>query len=282
VVRPIYLACLVSGFIAAGAPTAAAQEQVDRTRDRGTGIPLSIFGTYVEPGELIVYPFYEYYRDSDYEYEAADLGYVGTTEHRGRYRAHEYLLFLAYGFTPRLTVEFEIAGISAMLDKAPGDSSMLPERLEQAGLGDVEGQLRWRWNRETETRPEYFSYAEIVVPAQQSKLLIGTTEWEYKFGTGIIRGLSWGTVTARAAVATSSGGGFELGEYAVEYLRRLSRRVKVFAALEGSEDEVELITELQVFLGRRVRLKLNNAFGVTSKAPDWAPEIGVLFSMPIG
>ena len=29
--------------------------------DRGTGIPMSIFGTYVRDGELLVYPFYEYY-----------------------------------------------------------------------------------------------------------------------------------------------------------------------------------------------------------------------------
>jgi hypothetical protein len=268
--------------LAGASPVPATAQTVDRTRDRGTGIPLSIFGTYIDQGELIVYPFFEYYRDGDYEYEAVDLGYVGTTERRGRYRAEEYLLFLAYGFTSRLAVEFEIATISASLDKSPLDTSAMPDRLEQSGLGDVEGQIRWRWNRETGTRPEYFSYAEVVVPAQQTKLLIGTTEWEYKFGTGVVRGLSWGTVTARAAVATSSGGGFELGEYAVEYLRRLSPRFRVFAALEGSEDEVEAITEVQVRLGRRVIVKLNNAFGVTSKAPDWAPEVGVMFSIPIG
>jgi hypothetical protein len=34
---------------------------------------------------------------------------------------------------------------------------------------------------------------------------------------------------------------------------------------------------VQVALGRNAVLKLNNAFGLTSKATDWAPEIGVLF-----
>jgi hypothetical protein len=28
--------------------------------DRGTGIPTSMFGTYVRRGELLVYPFFEY------------------------------------------------------------------------------------------------------------------------------------------------------------------------------------------------------------------------------
>ena len=100
---------------------------------------------------------------------------------------------------------------------------------------------------------------------------------EYKFGTGVVRGLSWGTVTVRAAVA-SSGGSFEIGEYAVEYLRRVSKRVRLFAAVEGSEDELELIGQAQVFLTPNISLKLNNAVGVTSKATDWAPEIGVMIS----
>ena len=34
-------------------------------QDRGTGIPTSQFGTYVRKGELLIYPFYEYYYDSN-------------------------------------------------------------------------------------------------------------------------------------------------------------------------------------------------------------------------
>ena len=74
---------------------------------------------------------------------------------------------------------------------------------------------------------------------------------------------------------------FEPGEFAVEYLKRLSDRFRVYAGIEGTQDEVELITEAQVFLTPNVFLKLNNAFGLTSKAPDWAPEIGVMFTVPI-
>ncbi len=60
-----------------------AQESLDRSRDRGPGQPLSMFGTYISKGELVVYPFFEYYRDHDYEYEAGELGFEGTTELRG-------------------------------------------------------------------------------------------------------------------------------------------------------------------------------------------------------
>lgn len=153
----------------------------------------------------------------------------------------------------------------------------MPARIERSGIGDIETQLRWRWREETQTRPELFSYFETVFPTQEDYSLIGTTAWEFKFGAGLVRGLRWGTLTTRVAVGYADGG-IEPGEYALEYLRRVSNGLRLFAAIEGSQDEIELITEAQVFLARNVFLKLNNAFGVTSKAPDWAPEIGVMIS----
>lgn len=262
-----------------GAAPAHGQDKgpVDRLKDRGEGLPLSMFGTYIRSRELVVYPFFEYYRDNDYEYEAGELGYVGTTELFGRYRAKEALFFVAYGLTDRLAVEFEVARITATLDKSSLDTSLMPARLEESGLGDVEGQLRWRWNKESDARPEYFSYFEIVSPSQKSKPLIGTPGFEYKFGTGVIRGLSWGTITFRAAVGYAEGA-FEPGEYAFEYLKRVSKRLRLYAGIEGTQDEVELITEAQVFLRPNIVLKLNNGFGVTPKATDWAPEVGLAIS----
>ena len=50
------------------------------------------------------------------------------------------------------------------------------------------------------------------------------------------------------------------------------------AAVEGESDELELIAEVQARLGEHVLLKLNSGFGVTAKAPDLAPEAGLLFS----
>lgn len=266
-----------------GIEAGAQSPEFDRSRDRGPGIPTSMFGTYIEPRELIVYPFFEYYRDSDAEYSPAELGFGLDEDFRGRYRAREGLLFLGYGISDRLAVELEAAVISATLDKSPADPSNMPTRISESGLGDVEGQLRWRWRRETERRPELFSYFETVFPLQKKKRLIGTQFWEFKLGTGVVRGFRWGTMTVRAAVAYEGEDRKPaVGEYAVEYLKRLSPALRLFAAVEGSEDEVEFITEAQWFLLPNIVLKLNNAIGVTSKATDWAPEIGLLFSFRPG
>ncbi|HKN58765.1 MAG TPA: hypothetical protein VJV97_07915, partial [Gemmatimonadaceae bacterium] len=70
------------------------------------------------------------------------------------------------------------------------------------------------------------------------------------------------------------------GEYALEYLKRLSPKFRFYTGMEGDQDEVEWIVEGQYWLTRHVHLKLNSAFGVTSKAPDFAPEIGIMFSFP--
>jgi hypothetical protein len=280
----LLVAVLVAVLAAAGAACPAelrAQGDggLDRARDRGPGVPSSMFGTYIRRGELLVYPFFEYYRDRNAEYSPDELGYALDEDFRGRYRASEGLLFLGYGISERLAVELEAAVISATLDKAPDDPSAVPERVKESGLGDVEGQLRWRWRGETERRPELFSYFETVFPLQKRKRLIGTQDWEFKLGTGVVRGFAFGTMTVRAAAEyDGEEGSVALGEYAVEYLRRVSPALRLFGAVEGSEDEVELITEAQWFLRPTVALKLNNAIGLTPKATDWAPEVGVMLS----
>jgi hypothetical protein len=265
-------------WCAVASSAARGQERIDRSRDRGSGIPMSQFGTYARPGEIILYPFFEYYRDRNAEYKPQELGYGLDRDFRGKYRASEGLVYVGYGVSEKLAVEFEAAVISARLDKSPADPSSMPTRLEESGLGDVEGQLRWRWNRETEVRPEVFSYFEAVLPLQKSKRLIGTQDWELKLGSGIVRGLSWGTITLRAA-AEYDEGSIGPGEYAVEYLKRVSPALRLYTGVEGVEDEVEWIAEAQVFLRRNVILKLNNAIGLTSKATDWAPEVGIMFSL---
>lgn len=251
-----------------------------RWRDRGEGVPLSVFGTYIQKGQFLIYPFFEYYHNHDAEYAPADFGFVGTEDLRSKYTATEELLFLGYGFTDRLAFEMEAAIIQARLEKSPLDTSAMPSEIEADGLGDVEGQVRFRWAKETERRPEIFSYFEAVVPTQDEGSLIGTTDWEFKLGSGIIRGFSWGTMTLRASVAHDRAEKkTEIGEAALEYVRRLSSRWRLYGGVEGTQDEVELITEAQIHFSRRAFVKLNNSVGVTSKAADWAPEIGVLFGL---
>jgi hypothetical protein len=251
-------------------------------QDRGTGVPSSMFGTYIREGELIVYTYFEYYLDDDMEYAPDEFGFADDNDYRGKYRASEGLIFLGYGLTDWLALELEAAVITAKLEKSPDDPSNMPDSIEESGLGDVESQLRARWMTENERRPEMFSYFETVFPLQKDKDLIGTSDWEFKLGNGFTKGFSWGTITFRAAAEYDGAESkVEVGEYAVEYVKRLSPAWRVYAGVEGSQDEVELITEAQWYITDSIRIKLNNAFGLTSKATDWAPEVGIMFSFPM-
>ncbi len=275
----------LTSFVEAIAPVAAmaallvapasAQNTDHIRRDTGDGIPVSMFGTYIEEGELIVYPFFEYYMDSDAEYQPSELGYTDKKDYFGRYRASEGLIFVGYGVSDRLALEFEAAVITAQQDKDPLDPSDFPQQLEQSGLGDVEMQFRYLWRQETAERGGLFSYFETVFPIQKQKKLIGTPDWEFKFGTGYIRSHPWGTLTVRGSVAHAEG--FEIGEYAVEFVRRVSDKVNLYAGMEGSEDEIELIGDIQLSLMPGLVFKFNSGFGVTKKATDWAPEVGLIF-----
>jgi hypothetical protein len=247
--------------------------------DRGEGIPTSLFGTYIGSREFIVYPFYEYTKTTAFEYKASELGFVGDTDFLGETVEQEYLVFLGYGFTDRLAVELEMALYAkTSFDKAPDDPSAVPAHLEESGLGDVDMQLRWRWAAETADRPEMYSFFELTPPLQKSKVLIGTADWEASIGFGVVRGFRWGTITGRAAIAwDGEDSKLDLGEYAFEYLKRLSPHWRIVATLEGETDEVSLIGEAQWSFSRIAMLKLNCGFGLTEKAPDIAPEVGVLF-----
>ena len=258
----------------------AAQELPRYLRDRGPGVATSMFGTYVRKGELLVYPFAEWYADKDLEYKPSELGYGIAEDFRGRYAASEALLFLGYGLTDDIAIELEGAVISAELEKAANDPSAMPSEVEEHGLGDVEAQVRWRFRRETETRPELFTYFETVFPLQKHRKLIGTSAWEYKLGFGMTRGYRWGTMTFRAAGEYSGEERkLEAGEYAIEYLRRLSPRWRIASVIEGNQlDEVALITEVQWHLLPRAVVKVNNGWGITRNATDFAPEVGVMFS----
>src|SRR5438093_1006570 len=88
-------------------------------QDRGTGVPTSRFGLYVARGELLVNPFVAYSTDHNREYQPIQLGYGLPQDYRGRFRSTEGLLFVAYGLTDWLAVEFEASRIRASPDKAP-------------------------------------------------------------------------------------------------------------------------------------------------------------------
>lgn len=248
--------------------------------DRGTGIHTSLFGTYVRKGELLFYPFYEYTRVSNYEYKPRELGYAGNNDYLGKLVQNEYLGYVAYGFSDRLMAEFESALLSrAKLRKAPDDPSAVPPTLSESGLGDTEGQVRYRWLDETPRRPEVITYFETVLPLQRSRSLIGTQYWELGAGLNVTKGFRFGTLMAKAGFTwDSEEHQIGSGEYGLEYVKRAFDAWRFVASLEGETDELSAIGEVQYTLTPHAVLKLNSGFGLTKKAPDVAPEVGVMFS----
>jgi hypothetical protein len=150
--------------------------------------------------------------------------------------------------------------------------------MKESGLGDTETNIRWRFRKETATRPETTFFFKTVFPLQKDKKLLGTQNWEFEPGVVLTKGYSFGTLAFRLSAAYDSGERkLELGEYAVDYVKRLSQNWRVVASLEGEQDELSLIGEVQYTLGKNAMLKINSGLGLTKKAPDFAPEIGVLF-----
>ena len=49
----------------------------------------------------------------------------------------------------------------------------------------------------------------------------------------------------------------------------------------GYQDEVSLITEAQWHIVPHGFVRFNNGLGLTSKATDWTPELGILFTIPV-
>ena len=259
---------------------AFADESSPWLRDRGNGIATSLVGTYVRSHQLLVYPFYEYTINRDQEYKPAELGYGLEKDYRGQRIEHEALLLLTYGFNDRVAIELESAVHSwATLRKALDDPSAVPSHLQEDGFGDTQAELRWKWSKETATRPELFSYFEAVFPFQKKRILIGSQDWELVQGFGAIKGFGFGTLTGRVS-ASYSGADNEVifAEYDAEYLKRLNARWRGAVSVEGEQDELELIPEIQWHLSPRVFTKLNCGFGLTSKTPDFAPEVGVVLS----
>jgi hypothetical protein len=254
-------------------------------QDRGVGIPTSRFGTYVARGQLLVNPFFAYTTDHNREYQPAKLGYGLVQDYRGRFRSVEGVLFVAYGVTDWLAVELEASRIRATFNKSPSDTATIPSTIEESGLGDVEGQLRMRVMREHGRRPEMFGFLEVTLPSQKNKVLIGNPDWDLRPGIGFVRGFAWGTMTTRVTVEYNQDDRlWDLGEFSIEYLKRLSPSWRVNLALEGGEtgamDEWDLVAGVQWRIRDAFFLKFDNAVGLMSKSTDWAPELGVIFSLP--
>ena len=278
---------LILLVIAAGLPEAVLAQGdtlAPYLRDRGTGIPASIFGTYIGTHELLIYPFFEYARDHNREYNPTDFGLPLSADFRGRFHSTAEQIFLGYGVNDWLAVELEVAHISATLEKSPADP-VTPARITESGITDFEAQVRARARKESPRGPEVFAYGDVTFPSHQNKVLIGDKDWDLRPGVGVTKGFSWGTMTAKIGGEWNREESHPiLGELALEYLKRLSAEARLFLAIEGGEagapDEFDFIIGLQYRIANRILLKLDNSIGLQSKSPDWVPQFGVMFSFP--
>lgn len=277
-----YLAAIV---LASGAQPCRAAEPAGLPgylSDRGDGIPTSLLGTYIREKEFLFYPIYEYTRSRNFEYSPKDFGLRGFREDDeffGKAVEREVLVFFAYAFNDSLAIELESALHSSVdFRKAANDNTAVPDRLRESGLGDTEANIRWRYSKETATRPEVTFFLGVGFPLQKDKRLLGTQDWEFAPGVVLTKGFSFGTLALRASAAYDRGERkVEVGEYAIDYVKRLSPTWRVAFSLEGEDDEVSVIGEVQYTLSKSAVLKINSGFGVTKKAPNFAPEIGVMF-----
>ena len=272
----------------AGLPQDAAAQEISLPsylKDRDGGIHTSLFGSYVRRGEWLVYPFFEYARDHNREYQPQELGTGPDVNFRGRFRGTAGQLFLAYGLSDRIAVELEAAVVSQTLDKSAIDTFATPARIDESGIADIEAQLRARLMTESEHRPEIFGFVEVTFPSHTRQVLIADPDLDFKPGLGVTRGFSWGTMTARVAGEYNRDGkNLDFGEVAVEYLKQVAAPVHLYLAVEGGEggtmDEWDFISGIRWRLGDHLSLKVDNAVGISSKATDWSPQFGVLFSFP--
>jgi hypothetical protein len=107
-----------------------------------------------------------------------------------------------------------------------------------------------------------------VVPTGEKNSLIGTSNWEFKLGAGVIKGFSWGTITIRLTLDYDTREKqVEPGEYALEYLKRISNGFRFFIILEGSQDEVAIVPEIQWHINQSIFLKVNTGIGCLPKQP---------------
>ena len=56
---------MMLSFILISSASIAQEKLPYYLKDRGTGIPTSMFGTYINKGELMIYPFYSFWSDSE-------------------------------------------------------------------------------------------------------------------------------------------------------------------------------------------------------------------------
>ena len=252
--------------------------------DRGTGIRTSMVETYVEPGQLLIYPFAAYSWDHNFEYQPTMFGFPREQDFRGNYKTMEAAVFLAYGVTDWLALELEGSQVTSTFEKAPADSFGTPARIRETGFSDISGQVRLRLGHERGRRPEFFASIEVLPPMHGRQVLIGDPQWNVKGEIGAVRAYRWGTMTFRTTIEYNRGDThWDLGETSLEYLRQFSPTWRLLVGIEGGEggapDDWVLVTAGRWRIARGLDLKFANGLGLFSKSTDWEGQVGLLLTV---
>jgi len=252
--------------------------------DAGAGIRTSMIETYVEPHQLLIYPFYAHTWDHNFEYQPFMFGGTAIDDFRGQYRSNEVAVFLAYGVTDWLALEIEGSQIAATFDKSPADTTGTPAHVAQSGTSDFGGQLRFRFGHNREHRPEFFGSIEAVPPSHGNQVLIGETQWNVKGEVGAMRAYHWGTVSFRTTIEYNQGDShWDLGETSLEYLRQMAPSWRLLLGIEGGEggapDDYVFVAAGHWRIARALDLKVANGLGLFSKSTDWEAQIGLMASL---
>lgn len=277
--RPSASSIAICAFACVVPPTLSAQG------DRGNGIRTSMVETYVEPHQLLIYPFGAYTWDHNFEYQPEIFGFGSDEDFRGQFKSTEAALFLAYGVTDWLALELEGSLITADFEKSPADTFGTPATVHETGLSDIAGSLRFRVSPERGSRPEFFGSVELLPPQHGQQELIGDPQWNVKTEIGAVRQYHWGTMTFRTTIEYNRGDKhWDLGETSLEYLRRLSPAWRVLLGIEGGEggalDDYGFVAAAHWRIAGALDLKFVNTVGFMQKSTDWEAQVGLMWTLP--
>ena len=94
---------------------------------------------------------------------------LALTRISGKRQASEGLVFAGHALADRLALEIEAAVISATVEESSADSSASPDKIEESGLGNLEGQLRVRWTRGDDRRQRSSATLRPSLPCRRTE-----------------------------------------------------------------------------------------------------------------
>ena len=246
------------------------------------GVPTSLAGTGIARQELLVIPSFEHSRNRGFQYNPEEFGYGPGHDYHAERRTTEGTVFVGYGLTRNVAVEFEAGRGAVELRKSADDTTAMPARLRESGTTGVTARISWLMRPESAGRAAWFGFVDASLPHDRARSLIGRRGVSWLVGVGAERTSRWGTVSARHSFEwdTASISPLDWGEFAVSWNRDVRRHTRATGAIEGQLDEIWLVLQVDQALGRRLSARFRNGVGLTRTASGLAPEAGLMWRLP--